>query len=318
MRAADGRLCASSDGFVADLDTLPFPRWEGFPIGAYRYFPLLKRRPFLTLLSSRGCPYGCHFCPYPVAQGAPFRPRSPRSVADEMALLVERHGARSILFRDPTFSLDLDRVKAICRAVLDRRLDVEWGIETRLDRMDEEMVELLGAAGCRSAEFGVDPLDADVRAASKRKGLAPERAARLIRRMEAAGIATAGLMVIGIPEQGDDDVERTVDWHLEVGTSYLNVEVATPFPGTPLYREAVAKGWTRELRLSDLLDGDPKLAFNGVIDLERMKALQDRALGRFYFRPRRLAQEVLGRDVVENLRFMAASGWKFVRGELLP
>ena len=98
----------------------------------------------------------------------------------------------------------------------------------------------------------------------------------------------------------------------------LNFEIATPFPGTPLYREAVAKGWTAPLRLQDLLDGDPKLGFNGVIDLPRMKELQDRALSRFYFRPSRLAHEVLNKDLVENLRFMAASGWKFVRSELKP
>src|SRR5262249_32936242 len=70
-----GAAAAAREGFIEDLDTLPFPRWDAFPIGEYGYFPLLKKRPFLTLLSSRGCPYLCHFCPYPVAQGAPFRPR---------------------------------------------------------------------------------------------------------------------------------------------------------------------------------------------------------------------------------------------------
>jgi radical SAM superfamily enzyme YgiQ (UPF0313 family) len=310
-RAIDG-----GDHFIADLDALPHPRWDAFPIDEYGYFPLLKKRPFLTLLSSRGCPYGCHFCPYPIGQGLPFRARSPESVVAEMAGLRDRHGVRSILFRDPTFTLDMARTKAICRLLAERGVDVEWGIETRLDRMDEEMVDLLAAAGCRSCEFGVDPQDKAVQRASHRRALAPDRATQIIRRMESAGIAAAGLAVIGVPEEGEIEVEKTLDWIIATGMSYVNFEVATPFPGTPLYAQAVAKGWTQPLRLADLLDGDPKLGFNGVIDLDRMKTLQDRALSRFYFRPGRIAKEIVNKDLLENLRFMATSGWRFVRAEL--
>ena len=143
MRDEAGHVVPAGDDFIGDLDTLPFPRWDGFPDGEYRYFPLLKKRPFLTMLSSRGCPYGCHFCPYPIGQGLPFRARSAASVVDEMATLVRRHGVRAVLFRDPTFTLDMERTKAICRLVIERAAELdglEWGIETRLDRMDEEMI----------------------------------------------------------------------------------------------------------------------------------------------------------------------------------
>ena len=313
-----GRPVPAVNGFVRDLDALPEPRWDGFPLDDYGYFPLLKKRPFLTMLSSRGCPYQCSFCPYPVAQGAPFRPRSAAKVAAEMEHLVERFGVRSVLFRDPTFSLDMNRVKELCRIVIERKLPLAWGIETRLDRMDEGMIELLGRAGCRSAEFGMDPIDEHTRQASHRKGIKPDRAAELIRVMERNGIATAGLFVVGIPEQSEDEMLRTLDWIETLDVSYMNYEVATPFPGTELYAQAVRSGWTKPIKLDDLLDGDPKLSFNGVIDLERMKALQDRALSRFYLRPRKVAREVLNEDFLENVRFMARSGLKFVRAERKP
>ncbi len=313
QRADDGRVAPSMNGAITALDTLDFPRWDGFPMGEYQYFPLLKKRPFITLLSSRGCPYGCHFCPYPIAQGAPFRPRSAENIVAEMEMLVARHGVRSILFRDPTFTMDMERARAICRLLIERGLGVEWGIETRLDRMDDPMIELLARAGCRSAEFGVDPIEEHTRLASRRKGFAPERAAARIAAMEEHGIATAGLFVIGLPEQDEAEMIRTMDWIDTLRISYVNYEVATPFPGTPLYAQAVAKGWTAPLRFEDLLAGDPKLAFNGAIDLARMKSLQDRALARFYIRPGKVAREVLNADLVTNVRFLATSGWKFVR-----
>lgn len=316
MRGDDGRPVPAMNGFFKDLDALPDPDWSGFDRDAYGYFPLLKKRPFLTSLSSRGCPYLCNFCPYPIAQGAPFRPRSAARVIDELTALAARHGVRSVLFRDPTFSFDQARVKDICRGLAARGAPVEFGIETRLDRMDEEMIELLARAGCRSAEFGVDPIDEHTRHASKRKGIKPERAAALITAMESAGISTAGLFVIGLPEQSEEEMHRTMDWIDGLDMAYVNYEVATPFPGTALYREAVQKGWSRPITLDDLLEGDPKLSFNGVIDLERMKALQDRALSRFYLRPSKVAREVLNKDLVENLRFMSATGLKFLRTEL--
>lgn len=318
MADEEGRPVPAMSGFIADLDTLPPPRWDAFPRSEYGYFPLLKKRPFLTMLSSRGCPYQCHFCPYPVAQGAPFRPRGAALVADEMERLASRFGVRSVLFRDPTFSLDMKRVKDLCQIVIDRRLPIEWGIETRLDRMDEAMIDLLGRAGCRSVEFGVDPIDEHTRQASHRKGIKPERAAELIRVMGANGIATAGLFVVGIPEQSADEMMRTLDWVETLDISYMNYEVATPFPGTELYAQAVRQGWTKPITLDDLLHGDPKLSFNGVIDLDRMKLLQDRALSRFYLRPRKVAREIFNADFLENVRFMSASGLKFIRVGLKP
>jgi radical SAM superfamily enzyme YgiQ (UPF0313 family) len=317
VRMADdeGRPVPAASGFVRDLDALPPPRWDAFPRDDYGYFPLLKARPLLTLLSSRGCPYGCHFCPYPVAQGATFRPRSAAKVVDEMESLVDRFGVRSVLFRDPTFSLDMGRVTDICRLLIDRGLPLSWGIETRLDRMDEAMVALLGRAGCRSVEFGLDPIDEQTRLGSHRKGVAPARAAGLVRAMTAAGVASAGLFVVGVPGQSEGEVLRTLDWIEGLGLSYVNYEVATPFPGTELYARAVREGWARPIRLDDLLDGDPKLSFNGAIDLGRMRALQDRALSRFYLRPRKVIREVFNADFIENVSFFARSGLKFLRSE---
>lgn len=315
--AVDGRTHEGEVGY-AEVESLPFPDWSGFARDSYRYFPLLKRRPFLTLLSSRGCPYRCRFCPYPVAQGAAFRGRSAGSVVDEMEQLSRVWGTRSVLFRDPMFSFDVPRAKAICRELIARGLDIEWGVETRLDRMDEELVDLLAESGCRSVEFGGDPLDPEVLRASKRKPIGPERAAALIERMERQGVRGAGLYVVGLPEQDVADVERTLSWLATTQLSYINVEVATPFPGTPLYAQAVERGWAPPITLDDLLAGDPKLAFNGVVGRERMRELQDQALRRFYLSPRRVLREIRSGNAAANLGFMASCAVRLARYEFAP
>jgi radical SAM superfamily enzyme YgiQ (UPF0313 family) len=298
--------------FVPSLDALPFPDWSRFPRDDYAYFPLLKKRPFLPVLSSRGCPYGCSFCPYPVAQGAPFRGRSAANVVDELQHLVERWGVRSVLFRDPTFTLDLDRAKDVCREVLTRGLKLDFGIETRLDRMEGDLIELLGRAGCTSVEFGVDPLEQETLLANHRRPLAPRKVHDVVRALEANGMRTVGLAVLGLPEQSLDEMRRTVDWVDALGLSYVNYELATPFPGTELYDEAVRKGWAQPIHFDALLAGDPKLTFNGKVDVAATRALQDEALRRFYVKPTRALREVLDGSLLESARFFAQSGLKFL------
>lgn len=311
-----GEQVVGEEAFIDDLDTLPHPDWSGFDVGLYGYFPLLKKRPFLTVLSSRGCPFQCNFCPYPIAQGAGFRARKPEAVAAEMLDLKARHGVRSILFRDPTFSLEMERVKALCRSLLSSGSPVEFGIETRLDRMDEEMIDLLAEAGCRSCEFGVDPFDRAVLKASHRKNLAPERTESLINRMESLGIAGAGLMVVGLPYQDTADVAATLEFLGQTRLSYLNVELATPFPGTPLYDQALREGWAAPLTLEDLLRGDPKLGFNGALELAAIKRLQEEALSSFYLRPAKVWREIWNKDLWRNVAFMASAGVRYAGQEL--
>ena len=80
--------------FEKRLDEIPFPKWELFPYQKYA-IPQSSAAgdlPFLPMLTSRGCPFGCHYCPYPVGQGIPWRFRSPQNVVDEIEHLVKDLG----------------------------------------------------------------------------------------------------------------------------------------------------------------------------------------------------------------------------------
>lgn len=299
--------------FVPSLDALPWPDWSGLDRSAYSYFPLLRRTPFTTILGSRGCPYACEYCPYPIAQGKPFRPRAVADVVAEIAWRVRQEGVQAILFRDPTFSLDLPRAKAIARGIRDLQLDLQWGIETRLDRLDDELIDLLGASGCRSVTFGLDPLDHDVRSESNRRGYETEVAAARLQRLANHGIATAGLYVIGLPDQSEVQIKHDFEWFSRQALTYVNMEVATVFPGTPMYDKALAKGWIAPLALSDLLHGEPKLRWNGRMPDRELRRIQDEGLRQFYRRPERLWRELAHGEAWVNARFYVRTTARFLR-----
>ena len=139
---------------IEDLDSLPFPKWDIFPYKTYSYIPALRQKPFLPILSSRGCPYKCNYCPYLV--NYKWRQRSCDNVLDEIGYLIKQYGMRSMLFRDPIFTLDQARAGKIAEGILKRGYDIRWACETRLDKVDEGLLKLLYRAGLRVMNVGVE------------------------------------------------------------------------------------------------------------------------------------------------------------------
>ncbi|MEZ4771251.1 MAG: hypothetical protein R2844_22885 [Caldilineales bacterium] len=131
-------------GLLADLNALPHPAWDIFDGAAY---------PFLTILSSRGCPAGCGFCPYVAAQGLEHRIQAPAHTASEMAFLAQDMNARRIMFRDPVFARDRSRVLALSSELRRLTLPVSWECESRPEHFDAQLLEF---AARRRLRYGQD------------------------------------------------------------------------------------------------------------------------------------------------------------------
>jgi len=94
FRETDGWRQTHARKVERDLDRLPFPRWDLLPHERY-VIPkssMMGKMKFLPILTSRGCPYGCSYCPYPVGQGLKWRWRSSANVVDELEHLVRDLG----------------------------------------------------------------------------------------------------------------------------------------------------------------------------------------------------------------------------------
>ena len=314
----DGRHGVAHSGrrIVEDLDTLPFPDWDATPLARYRYFPLLKKRPFLTLSSSRGCTYGCRFCPYPVAQGHAFRARTAGSVVDELAHVVARFGARSVLFRDPNFALDRARTLAICHGIVQRGVRLDWGCETRLDLLDDEVIQALARAGCRSVEFGMDSLSDEAARQNNRRTITPDEARARVKALTRHRIASAALFVFGLPGDTPEAMAETIRFANGLGLSYANYQVPVPFPGTALYDRAVAEGWMDPIGLDDLTGTQPRLPTSPDLPADRLRALQSEALRSFYVRPGRLLFPLRDGEPGRSAWFLASTAARFAAGRL--
>ena len=193
-------------GLLTDLDSLPFPAWD-----------LAPWRPYAaaSLLSSRGCPAGCAYCGYTVAQGRAFRSQSAERAVAELAWLVETAQAATgggayglrIQVRDPVFAHDRERAAAICHGILARGLKLSFACESRPEHFDDALLRLLAAAGCTAVKIGLESGDpvllqrigraADPTAA----GRAIAESQRVARTCSRLGVVCQVFVMAGLPGQ---------------------------------------------------------------------------------------------------------------------
>jgi radical SAM superfamily enzyme YgiQ (UPF0313 family) len=301
---------------IQDLDRLPLPARRLLPNSRYRH-PLFGGEPIATVMTSRGCPYGCVFCDKAVS-GRNWRPRSADHVLDELEQIVKELGIRSLIFYDDLFTLDPARAIQIARGMLERKLDLRWKCEGRVNLVHEEALAWMKRAGCEMIAYGVEtPNEQGLK--FLHKGISAEQSAAAFARTRAAGIQTLAYFILGIPGETFADELQTIRFARAIGADYAQFALLSPFPGTPLYQEAVSRGWYRQgpaLGLAEQGAARPRLLTEEWTE-ERLRAIQRRAYTGFYLRPgyllKRLYRLKSGREFFAGLR----SGFELLRWRFL-
>jgi radical SAM superfamily enzyme YgiQ (UPF0313 family) len=290
MRLAQGEV---PSGIVVseqinDLDSLPFPRWDlvtedrGFKAGIkFSSRPVGGGDP---LLASRGCPEFCTYCPHRILAG--YRARSIANIVDEMERLCDQVHRPYVIFRDPLFTEQRDRVMELCGEIERRGLILTFEAETRLDRLDVELLDRLYDAGFRAMSFGVESLDPAILKKSGRRPIPQDHQRKIIDHCRELGIVTAAFYVLGFLQDDWNSIAATIDYATDLGSTFAQFKMLTPYPGTPMFRQIqpllTETDWEK-------FDGfTPTFKHPNLTDRE-LRFLLGAAYKRFYMRPSYLA-----------------------------
>jgi radical SAM superfamily enzyme YgiQ (UPF0313 family) len=272
---------------IDDLDALPFPRWE-FSLTARPRFALPGAgRPYgggIPLLASRGCPEFCTYCPHRILAG--YRARSVGNILEELEALCRGFKRPYVIFRDPLFSVDRDRAMALADGIRSRGLDLRFECETRIDRLDPELLDALHGAGLRAMSFGVESVSGDI---LKKVGRRPTPEAQhrlIINHCRQKGIATAAFYVLGFPHDDWASIAATIDYSIDLGSSAAQFKLLTPYPGTPLWKQLGPKVFEKDWQK---FDGFTPTFEHPSLSARELKFLLGAAYTRFYMRPSWLA-----------------------------
>ncbi|OQY46813.1 MAG: B12-binding domain-containing radical SAM protein [Desulfobacteraceae bacterium 4572_87] len=221
---------------ISDLDDLPFPSYgklEGFPKG-YN-LPLFSyiNTPGATMVTSRGCPYQCSFCDRSVFNRG-YRYNSAAYVYAHAAYLNRRFGVRHINIYDDLFTAHRNRIAEFCSLLVSKPLDMQFNCAVRVGHCDDELLEMLKAAGFLQLSLGIETGDESQMAVHK-PGVRLDAVRDTVRRIQAKGLRAKGLFMMGLPGETIESIRKTTEFTLSLGLDDMNMSKFTPFHGAPLW-----------------------------------------------------------------------------------
>ncbi len=271
--------------WIKDMDALPSV------LDVYKrdlcienYFIGYLLHPYLSLYTGRGCPGRCTFCLWPqTIAGRKYRKRSPQKVVEEMERAKYMFPqVKEFFFDDDTFTADFKRAEEIAKGL--GKLGITWSCSSRAN-VPEKTLAIMKENGLRLVMVGVESGNDQILKNIK-KGITTSQIRRFMKSCRKLGIMTHATFVLGFPGETKETIEQTIKFAQEIDPDTIQVSIATPYPGTELYEEAVKNGWLISTEL--VTDSGIQQA---ALEYENLSAQEifdyvEVFYNRFYFRPK--------------------------------
>jgi radical SAM superfamily enzyme YgiQ (UPF0313 family) len=268
--------------FIRDLDQMPHPLHHLLPWQKYR-MPLIKG-PFTFIVTSRGCTAGCTYCIKHVSYQYSVRLRSPENIMEEL-LILKKLGLKNVHMYADLFTVNREQVVELCKLMIAENLNMRWTCNSRVDYVDEEMLQLMAKAGNWLISWGIESGNEQI-LRHARKGAYPDKAERALVWARQAGIKNWGYFIIGLPGETEETIRQTIDFSKALPLDIALFHVAAPYPGTPFFFEVVENNWFRQGTRWEQVDMDKGTVLDYPdLPAERLLYWQKRAFREWALRP---------------------------------
>ncbi|MCK5139631.1 MAG: B12-binding domain-containing radical SAM protein, partial [Thermodesulfovibrionia bacterium] len=198
-------------GWCDNLDLLPFPDRNLFPLEEYSGM-VCRNKKYTQVITSRGCPHRCTYCFQYVIEPV-VRKRSPKNVVDEMEYLVRDCQIEEIHIEDANFvSGDSERIKNICREILERGLQFDWqcsGVIPVGEMGDVRMLDLMAQSGCYGVSLGIESFNYET-INKMARGYSIKLLPRILQHCRKNKMEVSCHMIIGFPGQSMDEIKEDI------------------------------------------------------------------------------------------------------------
>lgn len=242
-----GEVNINNNQEILNVDKIPIPYRELIDHKDYCY-PNLKdgaKNNFTLMQTSYGCPNRCsYYCPYPLSEGKKVKMYSLPRVIDEMESIVKL-GIDNIIFRDPIFTYSKNRVEQFCNAIIDKGWKISWWCETRVEQLDFDLLKLMKKAGCIGIAIGVESGCEELIKKQAKPGITLDMVVNVKNLATYLDLDIVYLYSVGLPMESAKSIIKTFKMILKLNhkPDEFNLSFITPYPGTPLHKEAIKNNW---------------------------------------------------------------------------
>jgi radical SAM superfamily enzyme YgiQ (UPF0313 family) len=257
-----------------DLNKLNFKSFHIINMQKYvqtTRFPDGTSLPLVTILPSVGCHYGCIYCPYPVTNGKIIIFKNINKIIEEIRYFKDNFNISGFYFRSIAIDKERKFLISLCNEIIKNKLDIKWIFEVRVDQMDEEILKLMSRAGCVRLDFGVETGSDEILKSIGKPGLDRDKIRTVFGLCKKYGIFPMAQLIIGLLGETKETIKETQKFLEEIDPVFVNFNICIPYPGTPLFKIAKAKGLIEDFNFSHYMSHSAVMRTEALTrkDLER-------------------------------------------------
>jgi radical SAM superfamily enzyme YgiQ (UPF0313 family) len=230
-------------GYAFDINDLNYPRRDLLPRDKYTssyFIDGVKQHKCASVITSRGCPFQCNYCASKKILGSKVRYRDPIDIVDEIEHLISEYSIESILFLDDCFTLDKERTRAMCTEILKRDIKINWWLDTRVDTIDESLLQLMYESGCKLIVFGIEGGNQKILDRIGKQTRIPTIKSAF-EMAHKAGIDTKANFMLGHLDETEADIMDSISLAKSLNATRYGFYLVLPLPGSKLYDIALER-----------------------------------------------------------------------------
>ncbi|MFW9879876.1 MAG: B12-binding domain-containing radical SAM protein [Candidatus Thorarchaeota archaeon] len=296
---------------VADLDKLPFPALDMFPIenylnSNYKHTLLPSKRRTIEIITSRGCPIGCSFCASHVVSGKKWRARSVKNIIDEIIYLKKNYDIEEIHFLDDNLLLNKKRFEQLCKELT--KLGLRWTMPNgiRISQLDKKLLALMRKSGCYALFLPIESANEKVLKNHLNKKISLAHAKSIVKNARKQRFYLIGFFLLGFFEETKKDINNTIKFASTLNLDEAHFSIITPLPGSEYYKKHFNK-------IDDFINFSAKKANleTKYLKKQEIEKLRDKAY--LYFEFNKLIRRPLSYFSINQIKRLARYLRYFIR-----
>lgn len=287
---------------INDLNSLPFPDYDGFEIEEYldNQMPnddfslsVFDNPRMIPAITTRSCPFSCTFCYHPL--GKKYRVTSLNYFFEWLDDLIKKYNVNMLDLSDELFSANKERMHEFARRI--KPLNLKWTAAMRVTDIDDETLEMLSDSGLYAIQYGIESAsDIVLKSMKKKIKMVDVDNALTLTRKHNIGIQAN--LIFGDVAESKSTYKESLDWWVKNKKHQIMLSSISAYPGTPIYIDAIQNGKIQNV-LQFIKDGCPQINLTTMNDNEYIQMRQDiiDSIYEHKLHPKVLKSTITGSDI---------------------
>jgi len=229
-------IIVNSDYQNIDINSLSNINWGLCDLNKYSE-PFMPK-PFITIETSRGCPYECNYCIK--TYGKNIRYKNIENIILEIENAIKNHNIKSFRIMDDTFTINKKRLIEFCKLLIKKDFDVKWTCLSRIDNIEDEKLKYMQKAGCKRIYFGIESGSQNI-LNTLNKGFNKNIVLENFKLIKKYKIETATFFMVGMPFEKNKDFLKSIDLAKKLSPDFLLLCKYIPYPKTTAFENSLDK-----------------------------------------------------------------------------